>query len=438
MKTTTTIRIAAVSSVALAATAITGCAVNPAGSGGTDADDEVTLTVMAWANAEEAANYEAAFDVFEEKNPGVTVSLEYSDVGSYFDKLNTKYAAGSPPDVMFLVGRNLGEYTARDALLNLDDYAEQIDFDAMDQSLLEANRVNGNTYAVPTGAGAVGIAVNTAILDEYGIALPDDKTWTWDDFAEWSRSITEASGGEVYGSMLNMGWPPIVTTFARQQGEDLYTQDGELAVSEKTMQAWFEKVVDYNESGVFAPAELADDTGAFSAEQSPLGSGKIAATMVPANQLSSYDEVLDGKAVLVRLPGETEGERPGMSVTPVLVWAAAAGSAHPEEAASLIDFLTNDIDSYVGREAFLGVPINTEVAKELGETLGSADQQFVEYVADLSAEENDPLYLEPAGASVVSDLLATITTEVTFGRTSPEDAAKNFMTQAADALAQAG
>jgi len=438
MKTTTTIRIAAVSSVALAATAITGCAVNPAGSGGTDADGEVTLTVMAWANAEEAANYEAAFDVFEEKNPGVTVSLEYSDVGSYFDKLNTKYAAGSPPDVMFLVGRNLGEYTARDALLNLDDYAEQIDFDAMDQSLLEANRVNGNTYAVPTGAGAVGIAVNTAILDEYGIALPDDKTWTWDDFAEWSRSITEASGGEVYGSMLNMGWPPIVTTFARQQGEDLYTQDGELAVSEQTMQAWFEKVVDYNESGVFAPAELADDTGAFSAEQSPLGSGKIAATMVPANQLSSYDEVLDGKAVLVRLPGETEGERPGMSVTPVLVWAAAAGSAHPEEAASLIDFLTNDIDSYVGREAFLGVPINTEVAKELGETLGSADQQFVEYVADLSAEENDPLYLEPAGASVVSDLLATITTEVTFGRTSPADAAKNFMTQAADALAQAG
>lgn len=436
MKTTTRIRTSAVSVIAVSAITLTSCAVAP--SSGADADGDATLTVMAWANAEEAADYEAAFDVFEEKNPGVTVNLEYSDVGSYFDKLNTKYAAGSPPDVMFLVGRNLGEYTARDALLDLDDHAEQIDFDSMDQSLLEANRVDGSTYAVPTGAGAVGIAVNTAILDEYDIPLPDDRTWTWDDFADWSRSITEASNGEVYGSMLNMGWPPIVTTFARQQGEDLYGKNGGLAVSEQTMTAWFEKVVDYNESGVFAPAELADDTGAFSAAQSPLGSGQIAATLVPANQLSSYDEVLGGDAVLVRLPGETEGERPGLSVTPVLVWAAAAGSKHPEEAAMLIDFLTNDIDSYEGREAFLGVPINTEVAKELGAKLGAADQRFVEYVADLSAEENDPLYLEPAGASEVSDLLATIATEVTFGRTSPADAAKEFMTQAADALTRAG
>ena len=89
MKTPTKIRITAVSSIAVAALAMTGCAVNPAGGGGGDADGDVTLTVMAWANSDEAANYEAAFDVFEEKNPGVTVNLEYSDVGSYFDKLNT-------------------------------------------------------------------------------------------------------------------------------------------------------------------------------------------------------------------------------------------------------------------------------------------------------------------------------------------------------------
>ncbi|MGW9114348.1 ABC transporter substrate-binding protein [Microbacterium sp. NPDC055683] len=420
--------------IAAAATLVAGCAAGDGAQAGGDAE----LTVMAWANADEAAMYEAAFDVFEEKNPGVSVSLEYADVGSYFDKLNTKYAAGDPPDVMFLVGRNLGEYTARDALLDLDEYADVIDFDAVDQSLLEANRVDGTTYAVPTGAGAVGLAVNTAVLDEYGVALPDDRTWTWDDFAEWSQSITEASGGEVYGSLVNMGWPPTVTTFARQQGEDLYTPDGELGVSEDTMRTWFDKIVEYNETGVFAPAELADETGAFSAEQSPLGAGEIAATVIPSNQLATYSAVLDGAVTLLRLPGETEGERPGMSVTPVLLWAAAANSPHPAEAAALIDFLTNDIDSYADRAAFLGVPINPDVALELGAQLEPADQEFVEYVAALSAEELDPLYLEPAGASVVSEILTTLTTEVTYGRTTPDDAAASFMTQAADALAQAG
>ena len=60
----------------VAALALTGCSTGAAGD-----DGDVTLTLTAWANADEAKMYEKVLDVFEEQNPGVTVNFEYTDVG---------------------------------------------------------------------------------------------------------------------------------------------------------------------------------------------------------------------------------------------------------------------------------------------------------------------------------------------------------------------
>jgi multiple sugar transport system substrate-binding protein len=394
---------------------------------------------MAWANAEEAKMYEKVFDVFEEKNPGVTVKFEYSDVGGYKDKLNTKFAAGSPPDVMFLVGQMMGEYTSRDALLELEPYSDQIDFDAMDQTLLKANAVDGKLYSIPTGSTSAGLAVNELTLAEAGVELPDDSTWTWAEFGDWATSVSEASNGEKIGSNIEMSWGPTFSTWVRQQGEDVYTKDGTLGVSVGTVEKWFEMNVDFLESKAFPPAGTIDMTGAFSPEESPLSTGLITSTVIPANGLPSYGTVLGEENVsLLRLPGETEGERPGMAVTPTLLWAAPANTKNPEETAMLLDFLTNDPDSFEARGTFLGVPINETVAREVAEDLTPAQQEFVTFVADLSAEGLDPQMPEPPGAQPVNELLGSITTEITFGRVSPAEAAERFIDEATVLLEQAG
>lgn len=421
---------------AVAGLALSGCSGSSTGSG----DGDITLTVMAWANAEEAKMYEEVLDVFEEKNPGVTVKFEYSDVGGYQDKLNTKFAAGSPPDVMFLVGQQMGEYTARNALLDLSQYSDQFDFDAIDQSMLKANTTaDGEVFSIPTGSTAIGLAANVATLSELGIELPDDRAWTWEDFDAWSQSVTEASGGTTFGSNIEMSWGPTFSTWVRQNGEDVYTEDGELGVSEKTVEKWFEMNTEFLDDRAFPPAGTIDMTGAFSPEESPLSTGLISTTVIPANGLPSYGTVLGDESVaLLRLPGETEGERPGMAVTPTLLWAAPANTKHPEKTAELIDFLTNDPDSYEARGTFLGVPINEDVARQVAEDLTPSQSAFVTYVADLVTENLDPQMPEPPGAQPVNELLGSITTEVTFGRTSPADAAKRFISEATALLAQAG
>lgn len=423
---------AAIAMATITGLTLVGCS---ADSGG---DKGVELTMMAWANADEAEMYESILGVFEEKNPGVTVNLEYSDVGGYRDKLNTKFAAGTGPDVMFLVDSWIGEYTSRGALLDYAEYPEQIDFDGIDSTFIDAYTTeDGALYSIPTGSTAAGLAVNTAVLDQYGVALPDDAAWSWDDFAEWARSITEASGGAVHGSLFDLSWYPTFGAFVRQNGEDVYDQDGEYGVSEDTLTAWFERAVELHETQAFAPAESADATGAFSPEESPLGSGKVASTIIPANALGSYDAILGGKEVLLRIPGEADGVRLGQAVTPTLQWTSAATSKHPEQAAALVDFLTNDIDSYADRGTFLGVPVNAEVATELSPTLTPVEATFVDYVTDLAADDRDPLYPDPAGAGEVNDAMLAVMTEVTFGRLSPAEAATRMLSEADAILSRA-
>ncbi|MGC5221537.1 ABC transporter substrate-binding protein [Micromonospora sp. DT81.3] len=431
MKTHTKRRaITALSVAAAAGVVLAGCA----GPAAEDSGD-VTLTVQAWADTTQAEVYEEVFDVFEEKNPGVTVKLDWMDVGSYQDKLATKFAAGSPPDVMFLVGLWLAEYASRGALADLSEFSDEIDFDDLPESILASGQLDGATYGMPTGSTAIGFVYNNEIVEQAGLEMPDDSTWTWEDFETFNKEIFDATG--VYGTGFYVPWTPAISTFARQRGEDFYTEDGELGVSVDTVEDYFQMTVDMRANGGFAPAGSLEDQGSSTAE-SPLGKDFIASQVIPSNVFPDFQSALDGKLALMRFPGETEGERPGMAVTPTLLWAAAAQSKHPEEAAKLIDFLTNDPESYEARSTLLGVPINPAVAEEVAAGLEPDAKTFVDYVLGLQEEDLAPYFLEPAGAGEVGNALVSVGTEVEFGRMTPREAAEKFVSEAESILANAG
>lgn len=423
----------AIAGAALAAISLAGCASGAS----SNASGETTLTMMAWANADESKMYNKVLDAFHEENPDITVKLEYTDVGTYQDKLNTKFAAGSPPDVFFMVDRWIGEYTSRDALLDYAQFKDTIDFEAIDQGMVEANTRDGRIYSIPTGSTAAALVVNTELLKKYNIPVPDDKAWSWEDFSEWAQSITDASGGTVNGSSINMSWPPTFSAYVRQHGENLFTEDGKLGVTEATAEKWFELTKNLYESKAFAPAESADQTGALSPEQSPFGAQKIASTVIPANYLPTYGKVLgDDNVKLLRFPGETSSKQRGQLVTPTLLWTSPANTKHPQEVAKLVEFLTNNKASYADRGTFLGVPVNAEVAAEVGKNLTPAEQQFTTFVIDLSKENLPPLINDPAKAGTVAEDLTSLVTELSFGRTSPQDAAKKFIANSNATLAQ--
>ena len=60
--------------------------------------------------------------------------------------------------------------------------------------MLETGTVDGTQVGAPIGVANFSIAVNPTVLEKAGVAMPDDKTWTWDDLAETSAKVTEKLG----------------------------------------------------------------------------------------------------------------------------------------------------------------------------------------------------------------------------------------------------
>ena len=86
------------------------------------------------------------------------------------------------------------------ALTDLGTVGGELDLSAMDPKVLDTGKVGGTLVGAPIGVANFSIAVNPTVLEKAGVAMPDDKTWTWDDLAETSAQVTEKLGDEgVYG-----------------------------------------------------------------------------------------------------------------------------------------------------------------------------------------------------------------------------------------------
>ncbi|WP_461164059.1 ABC transporter substrate-binding protein [Arthrobacter sp. R4-81] len=402
--------------------ALTGCAGsgNPAGQNGT-----VELNFVFWGDANRAKVTEAALRVFEEKNPGITVKTEYQDSGPYADKLATRFAGGNPPDVLAMANRSLLEYAQRGALADLKTLPE-LKLDAVPETVLSRGTVDGKLYGLATGVTTIGMVVNKTITDQAGVTIPDDKTWSWEDYAKFASEVTRKTGGKVYGAGYDVATETGPILLARQRGEDFYTKDNKLGVSEETIRDWFQYSVDLRKAGGYPPAGFFEQIGGSPA-QSYLAKGTVASQIIPINNFKGYNDAVEGDLVLLRMPGETTAERRGYSADPTMLWSVAAKSKHPKEAAKLVDFLTNDTDGAAHTLTQRGVPINPDVAESITSKLSKDDKTFVDMMAAIQEDELPEAYVYPKGASVVADTLKQLTTEVEFGRISPADAAKTFL-----------
>ena len=401
-------------------------------SGGADSG-EVELNFVWWGDSNRAKVTEEALQIFEEKNPGITVKTEYQDSSPYQDKLATRFAGGNPPDVMAMPNRSLLEYAQRGVLADLNEYGEVFKTEDIPESGLSRGEVDGKLYGISTGSTTIGMVVNKTVTDEAGVEIPDDKTWTWEEFGDFATEVTEKTGGSIYGTGYSVATETGPILLARQRGEDFYTQDHKIGASEETIRDWFQMSVDLREAGGYPPAGFFEETGA-SAAQSYLAKGTIASQIIPISNYKAFNEAAGGNVVLLRMPGESEGERRGYSADPSMLWSMAAKSEHPEEAAKLVDFLINDADGAAKTLTQRGVPVNPKVAEAITPDLNEKDAQFVEFMASIQEDELAPAYVYPQGASVVADTLTQLATEVEFGRLTPEEAAKQFMEKSTAAI----
>lgn len=409
--------------LAAAVLALTAC-----GSGGGESaeGDKVKLRFSYWGSDSRQKLTEQVIAAFEKKNPTIDVVGEFSDWPSYYESLATKVAASDAPDVMTIEIRGLAEYAGRGALADLTGKVNTAD---LDQQVLGSGKVDGKQYAIPSGVNAFSMVANKAIIEKAGATMPDDKTWTWDDYVTLSSKITKDG---IQGTEYTFN-PAHLTIFAAQRGENFY-DNGKIGITAETLKAWWGNFTKLQETKGSPDAAKMAEIAAGSVEQSLVGTNKGAFGMWWSNQLGTLAKSSGQELTLLRVPKLPEATSSGMFLQPAMYWTASSKTTHAAEAQKFIDFLLNDPEAGGLLLSDRGLPINSKVLAAVKDKLPPADQQTLAFLDEVKSELT-PVVVPPKGGSKMEDIIKRYSEAVTSGQQTPDDAAAKLLQEANAAIA---
>jgi multiple sugar transport system substrate-binding protein len=401
------VRFGAVAVATIAVGALAGC------SGASDApaelsDGDVTISLAYWGGDARVAQTDQVIEAFEAKYPNITVQAEPADWTGYWDGLATRTAASDMPDVVQMDELYLASYADRGALADMGEL--DIDTANIEESALATGQVEGTQYAFPHGIATYALVANKDLFDEYGIELPDDETWTWDDFADLANELTEKSGGAVTGSDQIGG----------------FDVGGKVTLDPAILAKMWQFQIDLQKSGGMNSAEAITESFNAGISGNDMATGKVGLAAAWNTQLTALTQASGANLVLLKAP-EPEGVDPS-SYKPSMFWSVASTSQHKAEAALFIDFLENSEESADIILTERGVPANDVIRASIADQLAPSDQAAIEYQDRVTPGAVAPL-VTPNGASTIEAILQRYTQEVFAGQSSPEKAAEAFVNE---------
>ncbi len=169
-----------------------------------------------------------------ENDQGIVIErLGGAEWGSYYDALNTSFAAGDPPDVAVMHGSNLPDYTARGLIQPIDPYLSDFGIDPSDWTDPAQGAVSADDsyYGVAFDLHALLTHVNVDLFREAGLVdddgnpiLPSSR----DEFFEHAETMMEETG-KLYLATDASQFPfgvRLMFSLVWQQGSDLVSDDG--------------------------------------------------------------------------------------------------------------------------------------------------------------------------------------------------------------------
>ncbi|MDG4770762.1 extracellular solute-binding protein [Solwaraspora sp. WMMD792] len=386
---------------------------------------EVALRYSWWGNADRADLMQQAIDLFEEQNPGITVTPSFQEYEAYWQKLTTETAGGNMPDVLQMDFSYLREYADRGVLGGLD---EHVGTDLVLDDLLAgfdgAGAVDGTLYAVPVGGNTWSMFYNPALFEQAGVPAPAIG-WTWEDYHAAMATIKAETG--TYGGGNYTGVIYNLEAQLRQEGGALFTEDGRLGFSKERLARFWQQGMDLIEQDVVLPVETAVQIKPASLWVDDLAASDLSWD----NFLTRYAGETDTEIRLGPVPSDNPGQL-GQYLKPAMLLSTSAGTEHPEAAARLISFMINDPE--VGRifGGNRGLPA-TNAQRDAAELDGplAAVAAYEETIADqLTQAPPAP----PRGAGSIEAAFIRISEELHYGRIGVAEAVDQLFAEAEEIL----
>ena len=412
-------------------TALAACAPGSSGGSSSGGGGGGALRVSTWGNDSRLQLTRQAVAEFTKANPDIQVTVENTEWTAYWDKLATGTAANDSPDVIQMDEAYIAAYGTRGALLDLDSVSGQLDLSDMDGKVRDTGMVDGTFVGAPIGTGNFSVGVNPVLLEQAGVAMPDDTAWTWDEFADIAARVSSALGGQgVYGFDMFGAGTAELGAWVRQYEQEVFPRDDEAAAAPATVAAFFDFATRLVQTGATPAASIQSENTAAALDATLFATNKAAFHLQFHTQISAYAAASGTELKLLRLPAQQKGESPRMVNKASMYWSIAARSTQSENAAKFVDFMLTDPAATRILTTERGVPAIPAVQEEILPVLTPQARISLEFTQAITPELVDPPQVTPANASSWNTDFPTIGTEVLFGRTTPADAAERTVTAA--------
>lgn len=213
------------------------------------AQEEVTLKVLWFNDANESEVFENTVKDYLEANPHVKLDMQVIAFADFEQALKLQLVGGKAPDLARLPTALLPVFQSQ--LEPVDGYVEDIEAVKaafMPAMLAYALDPEGKMVAYPTEATGNGMLVNKTAFENAGIDVVElSKTWTWADWEEAAKKVIAANENIKYGLAVDFT-PHRLSTIIYQFGGRMLNED-QTAVNFNNPQTvaaieWFKRMHD--------------------------------------------------------------------------------------------------------------------------------------------------------------------------------------------------
>ncbi len=155
---------------------------------------------------------------------------------------------------------------------------------------------------------------NKTLFDAAGVPLPDDETWTWDDYIDTAAQISQNSPDGVYGA-APLGMDAIsFQAFLRQKDAAAYSADGQVDFDADDFVSYLELADKLRDSGGSGGPEVASEQTALPLEQTGTSLNTFGMGFWASGQFTALANNSQQELIPLRLPALKSGANAWRSV----------------------------------------------------------------------------------------------------------------------------
>ena len=401
--------------------------IGPEASGG-------TAQIAWWGGNDRAKRTQQVMDLFTAKYPKWKFDSSFTGFGAYWDKINTQAAGGALPDIIQMDMRYIGQFTARNQLLDLSKYVgAELNLSDYDKGQREQGTIGGKLYGVSLGGNIQSLVYNENVIKNAGLQPPTGKE-SWDELLAYAKKLQSALPAGV-AAMDDNSWDitPFEVYIRQRTKKELYTADGKAVFTKDDALAWFNMWGQFRDSGVLVPGPVAaSENQQDTPDNATLVTGKAAMRLQWSNFIGQYQTLLKNQTIgAVPHPG---GAATGTYIKASQLFSVSAKTQYPQLAAAFISFFITDPQAVAILALDRGVPGSAKARETLKPNMTPADLVQLTFVGAQGNNSRPKTVLDPIGAGEVQKAIARNVLSIPLSKVSPAAAADKFMSEVTKAL----